>query len=56
VIKGRNGFFGIEVKYGRVKRKTYSFPVLYLSKDELGEDTLPVSLYLYGLEKSRRSI
>ncbi|MCD6140437.1 MAG: ATP-binding protein [Thermococcus sp.] len=56
VIKGRNGFFGIEVKYGRVKRKTYSFPVLYLSKDELGKDTLPVSLYLYGLEKSRRSI
>ncbi|NJE42362.1 ATP-binding protein [Thermococcus sp. GR6] len=56
VIKGRGGFFGIEVKYGRVKRKSYLFPVLYLSKDETGEDTVPASLYLYGLEKSRRSI
>ncbi|NJE01198.1 ATP-binding protein [Thermococcus sp. JdF3] len=50
------GFFGIEVKYGRVKRKGYPFPVLYLSKDELGPDVVPASLYLYGLEKSDRSI
>ncbi|QDA31121.1 ATP-binding protein [Thermococcus indicus] len=56
VIKEHGKFFGIEVKYGKVKRKTYSFPVIYLSKDELGKDTVPVSLYLYGLEKSRRSI
>ncbi|WP_258084626.1 ATP-binding protein [Thermococcus thermotolerans] len=56
VIKERGKFFGIEVKYGKVKKKRYSFPVLYLSKDELGEDTVPVSLYLYGLEKSARSI
>lgn len=56
VIKGRKGFFGIEVKYGKVKRKRYPFPVLYLSKDELAADTVPVSLYLYGLKKSTRSI
>lgn len=56
VVRDRGGFFGIEVKYGKVKKKRYSFPVLYLSKDELGEDTVPVSLYLYGLEKSARSI
>ena len=56
VVRERGKFFGIEVKYGKVKRKTYSFPVIYLSKDELGEDTVPVSLYLYGLEKSERSI
>ncbi|MCD6373793.1 MAG: ATP-binding protein [Thermococcus sp.] len=56
VIKERGKFFGIEVKYGKVKRKTYPFPVIYLSKDELGDDIVPVSLYLYGLKKSRRSI
>ncbi|WP_099210225.1 ATP-binding protein [Thermococcus henrietii] len=56
VIKERGKFFGIEVKYGKVKRNTYPFPVIYLSKDELGDDTVPVSLYLYGLKKSRKSI
>ena len=56
VIKEGGRFFGIEVKYGKVKRKNYPFPVIYLSKDELGEDTVPVSLYLYGLKKRERSI
>ncbi|ASJ17256.1 hypothetical protein A3L04_09350 [Thermococcus chitonophagus] len=50
VIKDR-GFFGIEVKYGRVKKRKYGFPVIYLSKDELGEDVIPTALYLYGLKK-----
>lgn len=56
VVKERGGFFGIEIKYGRVKRKSYPFPTLYVSKDEVEENTVPASLYLYGLEKSRRSI
>ncbi|ASJ08954.1 hypothetical protein A3L11_06830 [Thermococcus siculi] len=55
VVKGR-GFFGIEVKYGKVKRKSYPFPTIYVSKEDVGDDTVPASLYLYGLEKSRRSI
>ncbi|AEC51901.1 hypothetical protein PNA2_0985 [Pyrococcus sp. NA2] len=56
VIKEGGKFFGIEVKYGEVKRKRYPFQTIYISKDEVGEDVYPVSLYLYGLEKSGRSI
>ncbi|ALM74797.1 DUF4143 domain-containing protein [Thermococcus barophilus] len=56
VVREGEKFFGIEVKYGKVKRKRYPFPTLYVSKDELGEDTVPVSLYLLGLKKSGRSI
>ncbi len=56
VIKERRKFFGIEVKYGEVKRKRYPFPTIYISKDDVGEDVYPVSLYLYGLEKSEMSI
>ncbi|WP_297476113.1 ATP-binding protein [Thermococcus sp.] len=56
VIKERGKFFGIEVKYGEVKRKRYPFPTIYVSKDEVGENVYPVSLYLYGLEKSKMTI
>ncbi|WP_297439036.1 hypothetical protein [Thermococcus sp.] len=34
-----------------MKRKRCPFPTLYVSKDELGSDALPVSLYLYSLGK-----
>ncbi len=44
---------GRAFKKYKAKRKTYPFPVLYLSKDEVGENTVPVSLHLYGLEKSK---
>ncbi|CAD5243957.1 ATP-binding protein [Thermococcus camini] len=56
VVREGGKFFGIEVKYGKVKRKRYPFPTLYVSKDELGKDTVPVSLYLLGLKKSGRSM
>ena len=56
VTKERGKFFGIEVKYGEVKRRRYPFPTIYISKDDVGEDVYPVSLYLYGLEKSEMSI
>ena len=50
-------FFGIETKYGKVRRKKYPFDIIYLSKEELeGQDVLPSSLYLAGIEKSSKCI
>ncbi|PKK85186.1 MAG: hypothetical protein CVT48_06640 [Thermoplasmata archaeon HGW-Thermoplasmata-1] len=47
---------GFEVKYGKVEREKYPFPVFYLTKDTFSEDSYPVSLFLAGLEKSEKSI
>ncbi|RKX51557.1 MAG: ATP-binding protein, partial [Thermotoga sp.] len=50
-------FFGIETKYGKVKRKKYPFNTIYLSKEEIEDgDVIPLSLYLAGIEKSSQSI
>ncbi len=56
VLRINDRFFGIESKYGHVKKTNYPFKVLYLSKEELGTDIVPTSLYLLGLEKSSHSI
>jgi uncharacterized protein len=53
VISSKRDFQGFEVKYGKVERAELPFPVTYISKDALGPDTVPASLFLYGLEKSK---
>ena len=50
-------FFGIETKYGKVKKRKYPFELIYLSKEEIEEDNvIPLSLYLAGIEKSPKNI
>ena len=50
-------FFGIETKYGKIRKRKYPFDVFYLSKDELEEEViLPLSLYLAGITKSEKVI
>jgi uncharacterized protein len=56
VIMTPRDFQGFEVKYGKVERSQFPFPVIYISKDALGPDTVPASLFLYGLEKSKWSL
>ena len=57
VLFERGRFFGIEVKYGKVKKYRYPFDVIYISKDEIeGNNVLPASLYLAGIEKSKKVI
>jgi len=53
VLLSENGFHGYEVKYGKVERAGYPFPVTYMSKDSLDRDAIPASVFLYGLEKGR---
>jgi predicted AAA+ superfamily ATPase len=56
VILSEGEFHGFEVKYGKVERSEFPFPVTYISKDALGPDTVPACLFLYGLEKSKWSL
>ena len=53
VLLEKDGFHGFEIKYGKVERSKFPFPVLYISKDTLGEDTIPTSVFLYGLVKGQ---
>ncbi len=56
VLLEKGKFFGVEVKYGKLRKLRYPFEVIYLTKDEVGENIYPVSLYLAGLEKSKKVI
>jgi len=53
VLLSERGFRGYEVKYGKVERADFPFPVTYISKDSLDKDIVPASVFLYGLEKGR---
>ena len=53
VLLSERGFQGYEVKYGKVERADFPFPVTYISKDSLDKDMVPASVFLYGLEKGR---
>jgi len=53
VLLSEKGFQGYEVKYGKVERADFPFPVTYISKDSLDKDTIPASVFLYGLEKGQ---
>ncbi len=44
-------FYGFESKYGQLKKGKFPFKTVYLTKDTMGEDALPTSLFLLGLEK-----
>ena len=56
VLLKNGGFYGFETKYGKVEKNRYPFDTLYLSRDTLDKDTIPVSLFLAGLKKSEKSI
>ena len=56
LIRENNGFYGFEVKYGRVKKHRYPFKVSYITRDTIGEDLYPASLFLLGVEKSEKII
>ncbi len=47
---------GFETKYGNMIKANLPFPVIYLTKEELGKEAIPVSLFLFGLEKGKWSI
>lgn len=49
-------FMGFETKYGKLKRAKLPFQTIYLTKDEIDDDAIPVSLFLFGLEKSKRCL
>ncbi len=53
----KNGaFYGFETKFGRLRRRKYPFPVMFISRDEMDENSLPASVFLAGIEKSDRNI
>ena len=56
VIDDRSGPIGFETKYGKLKKRSYPFNVFYLTKEEAGTNTIPVSLFLFGLTKGKWSI
>ncbi|MFO7991595.1 MAG: hypothetical protein R6U61_04770 [Thermoplasmata archaeon] len=49
-------FHGFESHYGKLKKKKYPFKTTYLTKDLMDEESIPASLFLYGLEKSNYCI
>lgn len=56
VMLKNNTFHGFESKYGRLKKTKYPFKTIYLTKDEMDEDAMPASLFLFGLKKSKGCI
>lgn len=54
VILDRDGsFYGFESKYGKLEKAKMPFKTIYLTKSEMDQDSLPVSLYLMGIKKSK---
>ena len=51
VLLDNGEFQGFETHYGKLKRTKYPFKTTYLTKDTMAEDAIPVSLFLYGLDK-----
>lgn len=49
-------FHGFESHYGKLKKKKYPFKTTYLTKDLMDEESIPTSLFLYGLKKSKYCI
>ena len=56
VLQREGGFQGYEIKFGKVERANYPFPVIYITKDTMDTDMVPASVFLFGLEKSRWGI
>jgi predicted AAA+ superfamily ATPase len=44
-------FHGFESHYGKLKKGKYPFKTTYLTKDTMGDEAIPTSLFLFGLEK-----
>ena len=55
MLKDR-AFWGFESKYGKLGKTKYPFKTIYLTKDTMGEDAVPASLFLFGLKKSKGCI
>ncbi len=49
-------FYGFESHYGKLKKTKYPFKTTYLSKDVIDDESVPASLFLYGLEKGEHCI
>ena len=56
VISKDKRLYGYEIKYGKLQKNKYPFITSYISKDTIDENTYPTSLFLAGLEKSKKSI
>ena len=56
VISKDKKFYGYEVKYGKLKKEKFPFSVIYITKDIIDEKVYPASVFLTGIEKSRRTI
>ncbi len=56
IMIGNERAVGFETKYGDLKKADNPFPVIYLTKEEIGVNAIPVSLFLFGLEKGNWSI
>ncbi len=56
VIRKNDKFYGFEVKYGKLKKAKYPFPVYYITKDTIDENVYPASLFLSGIKKSSHTI
>ena len=56
VVRKNDKFYGFEVKYGKLKKVKYPFPVYYITKDTIDENVCPASLFLSGIKKSSHTI
>jgi len=56
VISKDNKFYGYEVKYGKLEKEKFPFPVIYITKDIIDKKVYPASVFLMGVEKSRHTI
>lgn len=56
VISNDQKFYGYECKYGKLQKETYPFNTIYITKDTIDEHVYPASLFLAGLEKSKKTI
>ena len=56
LISNDKKFYGFEIKYGKPKKQKYPFPVSYITKDVVDEESYPAPLFLAGIKKSGNTI